>query len=207
MFQHPHRKRYFSHFKELKKASEDYLGLEYATSIVLHAARIFFPGFRFGFLTNNYKTKNRLLEWYILLKVMFLFYLLMSQTTSDFVLFVAIYFLCDVVHHLFSRIFSHIPGFRKNFVHLVLNMAEIVLGYALLYDHLSLIWVDGIPSHNPLDILYFSTVTFATVGYGDIGALNSLARIIVASQISVSVLFIVIICSSFVSEMTHKKSS
>jgi hypothetical protein len=62
------------------------------------------------------------------------------------------------------------------------------------------------PSHNPLDVLYFSTVTFATVGYGDIGALNSLARIIVASQISVSVLFIVIICSSFVSEMTHKKS-
>lgn len=205
MFQHPHRKRYFSHFKELKKASEDYLGLEYVASIVLHAARVLFPWFRFGFLTNNYKSKNRLLEWYILFKVTILFYLLMSNTTSDIVLFVAIYFLCDVVHHLFSRIFSNIPGFRKNFVHLVLNMAEIVLGYALLYDHLSLIGVNGISSHNPLDILYFSTVTFATVGYGDIGALNSLARIIVASQISVSVLFIVIICSSFVSEMTSKK--
>jgi hypothetical protein len=62
MFHHPHRKRYFSHFKELKKDSEDYLGLEYAVSVVLHAMRIFFPGFRFGFLTSNYKTKNRLLE-------------------------------------------------------------------------------------------------------------------------------------------------
>lgn len=48
-----------------------------------------------------------------------------------------------------------------------------------------------------LDFLYFSLVTFATVGYGDIYAKTTTARMLVSIEILESLLTLVIFVSNF----------
>lgn len=180
---------------------EDYIGVQYIFKYLLHLFKIVFPWFWISVYTKNYKIKNILTELYIVLKVIILFIILFFHLSWMWVLFLTIYFLCDIVHHLFIRIYNKTASLKKNFTHLMINVWEIVFWYAVLYDYLWVIGMEWIATHNALDLLYFSMVTFATVGYGDIWAIDALWRILVASQISISLLFIVIICSSFVAQM------
>lgn len=201
----PYFKNYIDYFATLKGSWEDYIGIQYIFKYILHVLKFIFPGFWISVFAPNYRIKNILTEFYLILKVLILVAMLWLHSNWIWTLVVTIYFLCDIVHHLFTRIYNNIWSLKKNFAHLMLNVCEIVLGYAVLYDHLWVIGVGWIPSHNPLDVLYFSMVTFATVGYGDMGAINVLWRMLVASQIAISLLFIVIICSSFVAQMGTKK--
>lgn len=185
--------------------SDHYIGIQYIFRNILHITRVLFPWFWIHAFSLNYQQKNKITELYIALKVFILILLLFfhSNLTRTFVL--SIYFLCDMVHHLLDRIYHKQMSLRKNFVHLIFNALEIILCYAVMYDYLWLIGSEWVANHSALDMFYFSTVTFATVGYGDMGPINTLGRMLVASQISVSLLFIVIICSSFVSQMDWKK--
>jgi hypothetical protein len=63
---------------------------------------------------------------------------------------------------------------------LVLAIAVAGLGVVKIADHLAGIWVLAAPA------LYFSVVTAATVGFGDISPASHTAQALVASQIMVT---------------------
>lgn len=55
---------------------------------------------------------------------------------------------------------------------------------------------------SPLDGVYFSVVTAATVGYSDIAPLSAAARLVVVLQISLSLIYVVLLfsaCSTYLS--------
>ena len=118
----------------------------------------------------------------------------------------AMYFLVDIVQHLMgliflSNVYTFFPSLEKNVAHLALNVIEIVLAFAVLYLHFHAVGTHGVASTDPVSLLYFSMVTFATVGYGDIGPITTLGRAMVGSQILISFLFVSIVCGSFVADM------
>jgi len=64
-----------------------------------------------------------------------------------------------------------------------LSLAQVTLVFAIWYQLVS--WLDGAAFSQPLDILgslYFSLVTFLTIGYGDVVPVSDLARLLVIAQ-------------------------
>jgi voltage-gated potassium channel Kch len=75
-----------------------------------------------------------------------------------------------------------------------------VVGYAEIYFNLSL--SHAISFSHPLDwstSIYFSLVTFATVGYGDISPADGRSRILVSTEIVVSLFSLAILLATSVS--------
>lgn len=86
---------------------------------------------------------------------------------------------------------------------LILSLMIIITLYATIY--LGLYSLDKNSFNNPdptipltyRDYFYFSTVTFATVGYGDIYPKTSIARDLVSLEILNSILILVILIANF----------
>jgi|HubBroStandDraft_1064217.scaffolds.fasta_scaffold198194_2 hypothetical protein len=87
----------------------------------------------------------------------------------------------------FSREYSFEPSIRspaRLFAIVGIAVAGLVLGYAEIY--LGLSWSHFLEFSKPLQpisAVYFSLVTFATVGYGDLYPNDSLARLLVSTEI------------------------
>lgn len=58
-------------------------------------------------------------------------------------------------------------------------------------------------SYPPVDFLYFSTVTFATIGYGDIAPVKALARLAVISEIIASIISLVLLMFVYSTTITR----
>lgn len=161
---------------------------------------------------NNYNLRNKVLERYMLIKLIILCLLIIWYPSApQLSVVVALYFLIDIIQHFLgliflSNVYTSMPSLKKNFAHLGINVLEIVWWFAVLYLYSGAIGSWWVAIHDAVSSLYFSMVTFATVGYGDIWPINTLWKIMVACQISVSFLFITIICSSFVSDITIKEN-
>jgi voltage-gated potassium channel len=70
--------------------------------------------------------------------------------------------------------------------------------YAVIYVYVSRVWPDAFHP-GQLDVvgaIYFTIITSATVGFGDIYPVSALARLIVASQVVLSFLFVILILST-----------
>lgn len=179
-------------------------------SAFLYGIKFFFPVFWIRKLIDDYELRNTFLETYIVLKLFILIWLIYFKIDNAWAVFVAIYCLADLVQYFLglvflSHIFTKIPTIYKNFAHLGLNLLEITLAFCVLYFNFHAIGTWGVPTSSIVDIFYFSLVTFATVGYGDILPLNQVGKILVVLQIIVSFIFISIICSSFVSQLIMKE--
>jgi hypothetical protein len=95
----------------------------------------------------------------------------------------------------------------------VISVAMFIISYAILYSELSRIdqnsfnLVDDNKQKIKLDLLtglYFSIVTFATVGYGDIYPVSNTARMFVSSEILFSLAFTVAVFSVIASFIRQK---
>ncbi len=104
---------------------------------------------------------------------------------------------------------SEIPQLRAAET-LIISLAFFLCFYASVYLEIS--------NHNPQTFnqvlshssaLYFTIVTFGTVGFGDISANSDLARLLVSAQIILDVVFIAALAKSvvFASQFTLKRDS
>jgi len=114
----------------------------------------------------------------------------------------------EVLHLLFRRSheLKHVPRFRVVVVFGALMSAHLVeiwifaFGYWLLCTRPELGRIEG-PVHHILDYVYFSSVTYSTIGFGDIVPVGPV-RFIAATE-AISGLFMITWSASFLFGQMH----
>jgi hypothetical protein len=98
-------------------------------------------------------------------------------------------------------------GYRRIVLLTLHNYGEVVLWFAIFYcrfgDHFTAM---SCSVTNPLCALYFSLVTMATVGYGDISPKDPFGRVMVCIQISLAIFLTLIILARVVGYLPQPPS-
>jgi voltage-gated potassium channel Kch len=95
---------------------------------------------------------------------------------------------------------SHFPKFQLGYY--ILLFIIITLQFDMQYELLQAynsesFFVQHSSGSNSIDFLYFSIVTIATVGYGDITPVTTTAKILTSIEILTGIVFLIIIISNF----------
>ena len=185
------------------------IGLEKILRLFLVAIQFAFPGIyirdRFGRKGLTYK--NLAIEFYVLLKTILpLIFLFSGFYTNIFIVLIASYLLCETILYVatlifVSDIFAKPRSYRRSVLLLYLNYLEIVFAFAVIYGGLNLL--NG-NAKSVIDYIYFSFVTSATIGYGDIYPITDLGKVVVGFQSIVFLVFIVLFLNFFSSKVEDK---
>lgn len=65
-------------------------------------------------------------------------------------------------------------------------------------------WLQGVPGHDWLDHVYFSGVTFLTIGYGDLAPVGDLARLLALVEGAAGILFIGMLVASATKKIMYR---
>lgn len=126
-------------------------------------------------------------------------YAIMIWLGSLFYIYLVIYSF-RVIFHASKNQISTIRAVFNICISAVSGVVFFAVNYFFIY-YLSSKNFSGTLGENPIEVfvsfMYFSSATFATVGFGDISPLSSLARILTTLEIIYSFFIIVIAFSSF----------
>jgi hypothetical protein len=130
--------------------------------------------------------------------------LLLGFFTRRWAATIAVICLFDLYAYLLGLIFLrryYTPpaSYGRSVLALAINFVEAALAFALLY-----LYSGALAGHAGVvqswgEAVYFSIITAATVGYGDIAPRTAVGRGLVVAQVLSSLLFIAIVLSTFVS--------
>jgi hypothetical protein len=190
-------------------------GLERIIRLFLVCIQFFFPGLyirHFGGLFGGFLGRRLATEFYILGKLIIpVAVLFVDYHPGPFLLAMMIYLMLETMLYLSSLIFlasefSPTISYRRSLISIFINFLEISFSYSMLYiagDHS---YSNFFSQHfdSGLHAVFFSFITSATVGYGDIYPIHSLARILVLSQVVFSFIFIGLIFNYF-SSRAHER--
>jgi hypothetical protein len=182
------------------------IGIERIFRLLLLLSLYLFPGLyiRHFFGKRGLDAKNLAVEFYVVFKMLFPFAMLKLHVFSNYVaLSVVIYFLLETLCYITSLIFvsdvyPRPRSIRRSIFLLFLNYVEIVGDFAVLYAGFDLL--QG-KAHSLIDHVYFSLITAATVGYGDITPTTNLGKVLAGLQAVVFLTFIVLILNFFGSKV------
>ena len=185
------------------------IGIEKMLRLFLVAIQFAFPGIyirdRAG--RRGLTWKNLAVEAYVVFKTVLPLIFLMTGVYSNlFVVFVTSYLLCETILYVatlifVSDIFAKPRSYRRSVLLLYFNYLEIVFAFAVLYGGLDLL---NTRADTIVDFIYFSFVTSATIGYGDIYPITALGKIMVSFQSIVFLIFIVLFLNFFGSKVEDK---
>jgi hypothetical protein len=164
---------------------------------------------------------------YALCKMLLPFLLLLFEWTNCCVALLCGYMIIDTMVYLAKQLFiSDNPidnpiSSERSLILLLINYIQIALSYAVVYYYYSHNYMGFFNKEmfdyknqihaprilNKIQSIYFSFVTSATVGYGDIVPESSRAQGLVISQIICSFIFVVMFFSYFVSKVKGKNNS
>ncbi|TAH05039.1 MAG: two pore domain potassium channel family protein [Sphingobacteriales bacterium] len=183
-------------------------GLERLFRLTISALMFIYPGILIETILNSKTYLNRKLaaEFYIVFKTLFpLFILVNGWYNNGFIYYLNIYLLTETYVYLFSKIFlaeHHAKTSNKRtLLLLIFNFIESGLSFAVIYMAGNYL---NAPLNSAVDAIYFSTVTSATVGYGDYYPITQLGKLITLSQVLCSVAFIVLFFNFFSGATTQK---
>ncbi|HEX8270489.1 MAG TPA: potassium channel family protein [Flavobacterium sp.] len=185
------------------------IGIEKMLRLFLVAIQFAFPGIyiRDKYARHGLTYKNLAVEAYVVLKTALpLIFLLSGIYTNIYVVLVTTYLLAETILYVatlifVSDIFAKPRSYRRSVLLLYFNYLEIVFAFAVIYGGLDLL------SHNAttvVDFIYFSFVTSATIGYGDIYPITDMGKLIVGFQSIVFLIFIVLFLNFFGSKVEDK---
>lgn len=152
-------------------------------------------------------TKKLAIEIYVLFKMIFpILVMKTGQAGNVYMVWIVSFFLFETIVYITSLIFiadasreSVQP--RRSLVLLLFNFFEIVLDFALFYafceQHYDHFFTR--PLHGTTDAIYFSFVTAATVGFGDIAPLHVLAEKLTIVQLTLTFIFVGLFLNYFAS--------
>ena len=146
-------------------------------------------------------------EFYVLAKCILTFVILFYIKDSTFFCVLAIYFLVDTVLFnagiiMLSDVILKPALDRRSMVLLGLNYLQLCAAFALLYLHTDSI----IKLETSLQALYFSFVTSTTLGFGEFHPTGRTGYLITIFQLIISVIFIALFVSYFMTRLTGKKN-
>jgi hypothetical protein len=187
---------------------EETYGLERLVRLGLCAAQFFFPVLLIRDIFGRWGATGRKLavEAYAVFKFFFpLMVLWQGWYRSPVIIFLIIYFLSDTFVHILHLIFlsdihEAAVSYRRSLLLIFLHYAETAFDFATLYMAFDLL-------NKPMDAvsaLYFSIVATTTVGFGDITAKNTAGQMVVMTQLSICVVFIIVFINYFSQKQREK---
>ncbi|WP_151087968.1 potassium channel family protein [Hymenobacter baengnokdamensis] len=148
-------------------------------------------------------------EVYVVLKLLLpLAFLLLGLTRYGCVAVISAYMTLETVIYLASLIFlsdefSEPISSRRSLSTLLINYVQVSLDYAVIYSYSSHANPDFLkePLDSTIKAIYFSFVTSATVGYGDIYPCTGFGQFLVVSQIVLFLVFVALFINFFSSKL------
>ncbi len=191
-------------------------GLERILRLFLHLLSFIMPGTIIRQLCGRKHLLFRkvVIEAYSLFKIAWYVFLFEKDlTTSTAALVISIILTIDTVHFMFSKIFlndihQQPISFKRSLLMTLINILEVMLCFAFIYSFIDdtnndtgrVIFSMG---HHLTDLqtIYFSFVTSATIGYGDIAPKDPLVMKLVVMQIMLSLFFLVIVITTITNRL------
>lgn len=191
-------------------------GLERILRLVLMLLSFAMPGTFIRELCGRKQLLIRkvVIETYSLFKIGWYFFLFQADfTTSAPALVFSLIFTIDTVHFMFSKIFlndihKQPISFKRTLLMTLINILEVILCFGFIYSYIDdtnhtagrIIFSTG-HQLSDLQTIYFSFVTSATIGYGDIAPVDPLLIKLVLLQILLSLFFLVIVVTTITNRL------
>ena len=176
-------------------------GIERIFRLFLVTSKLFFPGVYLEYVDRQSSYHQRKIrgEIYVIFKTALPFGILyFGLWDYTWLLVLNIYLLLETYVYIFNKIFlpEHNVGvnYNRSLILLFFNFVEVIGSFAVIYgtgDYLN----ESVK--NLTDSLYFSLITGATVGYGDIYPITAEGKIIVMMQIISSLSFLILFFNFF----------
>lgn len=191
-------------------------GLERLLRLFLLLLSFIMPGTVIRQLCGNKSllTRKVVIEAYSLFKIgWYLLLFKLDLTTNITALIISVIFTADTVHFMFSKIFlndiHHQPiSFKRTLLMTLINILEVMLCFAFIYSFIDDTNTDASrivfsAGHHLSDLqtIYFSFVTSATIGYGDIAPKDPFVMKLVVLQIMLSLFFLVIVITTITNRL------
>lgn len=188
---------------------QDDNGLEKITRLFLASSQLFFPGIYIKYFASKKGLgyQDLALDLYILLKVAFPVAILINHwQTEKWVVWLMIYLLLETVLYIptlifASDLFSKPRSYKRSMLLLFFNYLEVVVAYGVLYSYGNYL---NKPFTHWFDAIYFSSVTSASIGYGDYYPITTIGKFLVSTQSLLFLFFVVLFLNFFSNKIKTK---
>jgi len=198
-------KEHVPHFKKIRdvwhNTNYNDFGIERIFRLFLVTSTVFFPGIYLEFLYKNSSYHHRKIkgELYVIFKTMLPFVMLYFGLWNHSWLFILnIYLLVETYIYIFHKIFlpEHNSGKNHNrsIILLFFNFVEVIGSYGVVYAAGHYL---NEPIKNITEAVYFSLITGATVGYGDIYPVTQDGKLLVITQLISTLSFLILFFNFF----------
>lgn len=186
-------------------------GLERLIRLTLALLAFAFPGLYIRYFFGKFGLLGRKLgvEFYVLIKLFLPVLFFKLDWTNNLAVAIicgvlateTILYLATLIY--LSNEFSKPISYRRSLTTLFINYIEVCLNYAVIYSYCNIKIPNFFKEKLTTDIqtIYFSFVTSATVGYGDIVVSNAFGQLLVISQIILFLVFVVLFLNFFASKV------
>jgi hypothetical protein len=193
------------HFEKIKDVwhNSNYsdFGIERIFRLFLVISKLLFPGVYLDYANRKTSYHQRKIrgEVYVIFKTILPFVILYFGLWDHLWLFVInIYLLIETYVYIFNKIFlpEHNSGkyYNRSLILLFFNFVEVIASYAVIYAAGNYL---NESVKNITEALYFSLITGATVGYGEIHPITSDGKLLVMTQLVSTLSFLILFFNFF----------
>ena len=196
-----------------RERAEGLFGIDYLFRLFLCFGLMFMPAMFVRLISGcfGYLSRKISIEAFAIGKPFFLGLILLNGLFLDRaclfitgVLFVNLYlYLLGLV--FLKRFYTQPVSHSRSMLLLIINFVEMTIAFAIFYGYSKSIYSSSVVINDPLSLLYFSFVTAATVGYGDMAPATDVGKMLVVFQILSSLGFISLFLATFVTNLNENE--